>query len=407
MTEYLPKMPWRDHAGLKSIISALKSAGGDPRIVGGAVRDSLLGDQVSDIDIATRLVPEQIVAALESGRIKAVPTGIEHGTITAICEGKPFEITTLRRDVATDGRRAVVAFSTDWKEDAERRDFTINALYADPDTGEVFDYFGGLNDLENRHVRFIGNATNRIAEDHLRILRYFRFFARFGEDKADPEAIAACAHAAKSLMALSRERIANELLRILALPRPLHALTLMAEHGIFANFLPELAENMPAHFARLQKREAEFGIAPSPLARLIAILTDDAQIVDRVAMRLKLSNRMRGDLAARIGNRHPAAGNIRDIAYHDGVECARDCAMLYATDGDLPASLGKLENWTPPEFPVKGRDIIARGIVAGPLVAKTLKSVENAWISAGFPTGPELEKLLDQALVEAKLSSKN
>ncbi len=236
----LPDVPWRHSDGLQAVLAALSDRDQHPRVVGGAVRDSLFGLPVADVDLATPLLPDVVIRRLESAGIKAVPTGLDHGTITAVAHGQNFEITTLRRDVATDGRRAVVAFSTDWREDAARRDFTINALYADPVSGEIFDYFGGLDDLKAGIVRFIGDADTRIAEDHLRILRFFRFHARFGKGVADSVAIAACAKAAKSLMALSRERILDELSKLLALPDPLASVSLMIEHGIFAAFLPEL-----------------------------------------------------------------------------------------------------------------------------------------------------------------------
>ena len=202
------------------LLRALAADEGMTRYVGGAVRDDLLHLPVNDIDLATRLAPDEVIRRLEKAKIKAVPTGIDHGTITAVSDGHPFEITTLRRDVSTDGRRATVAFTDDWREDAARRDFTINALSADTTTGEIFDYFDGLDDLRHRHIRFIGNPLQRIAEDHLRILRFFRFHARFGSGEPDAAALAACTERAKDLMALSRERIADELLKLLAVEDP-------------------------------------------------------------------------------------------------------------------------------------------------------------------------------------------
>jgi poly(A) polymerase len=206
----LPDTEWLNDPAFRKVVDSLRVDGAPPRIVGGAVRDALLGLAVSDVDLATPLLPEDIVQRLETARIKAVPTGIDHGTITAVSDGRTFEITTLRRDVETDGRRATVAFSSDWQEDAARRDFTINALYADPDDGKIIDYFGGLADLESGLVRFIGDAGQRIAEDHLRILRLFRFHARFGKGPIDPDALSAARANASKLMALSRERIADE-----------------------------------------------------------------------------------------------------------------------------------------------------------------------------------------------------
>ena len=214
---------WSHRRGVARILDALGGGDGLTRYVGGAVRDELLQIPVNDIDFATRLRPDEVVARLEAARIKAVPTGIAHGTITAVADGQPAEITTLRADVSTDGRRATVEFSDDWQADAARRDFTINALYADPVTGEIFDYFSGLDDIIARRVRFIGDPLQRIAEDHLRILRFFRFHARFGQGEPDAAALEACTARANDLMALSRERIADETIKTLAIPDPVDA----------------------------------------------------------------------------------------------------------------------------------------------------------------------------------------
>ncbi len=397
----LPDTAWREADGFKRIIAALTDDRSGPRIVGGAVRDSLLGLPVTDIDLATMLHPDAVIDRLESARIKAVPTGINHGTITAVAEGKNYEITTLRRDVATDGRRATIAYSTDWQDDAARRDFTINALYADPATSEIFDYFGGLADLDDGNVRFIGDANERIAEDHLRILRYFRFLARFGEGAVDRQAIEACTANANSLMALSRERIAGELLKLLALPDPRQSITLMARHGIFTPFLPELAYDAPSALEKLWLREQQFGIAPSLPARLVAILVKDTMAVEKTAVRLKLSNKLRAELAARLDRRAPEPDDILAIAYHDSVETARDAALLFASDAGVVECVSRLENWNVPAFGIKGGDLIARGITAGPLVARTLKLVESQWIEEGFPAAERLSAIADQAASDA------
>jgi poly(A) polymerase len=264
----LPDAPWRHRGGLARLLDALDAKGGATRFVGGCVRDALLGLEQSDVDLATRLTPEEVVARLQAARIKAVPTGIAHGTITAVPAGSPVEVTTLRRDVSTDGRRATVAFTDDWKEDAARRDFTINALSADPVNGEVFDYFGGLDDLAARRVRFIGDPLQRIAEDHLRILRFFRFHARFGAEAPDPEGLEACAARANDLMALSRERIADELLKLLALPDPTPTVALMIARGIFRPVLPEIES--AARLQKLVAAEHSAGIAPNAIRRLAA-----------------------------------------------------------------------------------------------------------------------------------------
>jgi poly(A) polymerase len=402
----LPDVEWRHAEGLERVVEALTDEHGGPRIVGGAVRDTLLGLPVTDVDLATMLLPNVVADRLEAARIKAVPTGLDHGTITAVADGKNYEITTLRRDVATDGRRATVVFATDWREDAARRDFTINALYADPDTGEIFDYFGGLEDLKNGTLRFIGDANQRIAEDHLRILRYFRFLARFGEGAIDPKAIVACAEAANNLLALSRERIASELLKLLALPDPLPAISLMAEHAIFASFLPELSDNAVETLDRLLVREKAAVKKLSLPARLLSLLPRDADIAQNVAMRLKLSNAMRADMVARVSGPPPVANNIRALAYLQNMECARDAAMLFANDPEFAACMKQLEGWVVPEFAIKGGDLIKRGLSMGPVVAETLRLVEARWISEGFPR-ERVQAIADQAVADALLASKN
>jgi poly(A) polymerase len=258
------------------------------------VRDTLLGLDVKDIDMATTLLPEQTQAALEAAGIKQVPTGIAHGTITAVLPGGPVEITTLRRDVTTDGRHATVAFSQEWREDAARRDFTINALYADPRTLAVSDYFGGLADLATRTVRFIGDPEQRIREDYLRILRYFRFQARFGSLPADAASQAACAALAPGMKGLSRERIASELMNLLALPDPSPTLATMAGLGVLGDVLPEAD---PADLPALVATEAREGVAPDALRRMACLLPADPPLAEQVAARLRLSVAQRKRLA--------------------------------------------------------------------------------------------------------------
>src|SRR6476619_1012172 len=261
---------WRSKRGVNRLLDALGADEGLTRFVGGAVRDDLLKLPVSDIDLATKIPPDEVISRLEKARIKAVPTGIDHGTITAVSDGHPFEVTTLRRDVSTDGRRATVAFTDDWKEDAARRDFTINALSADPVTGELFDYFGGLPDLEHRHIRFIGDPLERIAEDHLRILRFFRFHARFDAGEPDAAALDACTARANDLMALSRERIADELLKLLGLPNPSRTVGIMLQRAILKPVLPEIELERQSDLEALIAAEASAGIAPDGLRRLSA-----------------------------------------------------------------------------------------------------------------------------------------
>lgn len=385
MTSQISNAVWFRADSLRRVVDALRDDVGGPRIVGGAVRDTLIGVDVTDVDLATPYIPTAVIDRLESARIKAVPTGIDHGTVTAVVDGRNYEITTLRRDVATDGRRATVAFSTDWREDASRRDFTINALYADPDSGEVFDYFDGQSDLAAGIVRFIGDADQRIAEDFLRILRYFRFFARFGHGAIDMQALRACAKGVHGLTALSRERIAQELTRLMALSNPVLAVELMVDNGIFAPFLPELKDRAAAHLEQLYAREVAHQQKISLSARLLTLLPRDAIVVERVAARLKLSNKLRDNLAKRVSTPDPSVHNIREVAYRSGMDCATDAAMLYADGEILRDCLVKLGTNSVPEFELKGGDLIALGLPAGTVVGKALHTVETSWISEDFP----------------------
>jgi poly(A) polymerase len=401
----LPDTPWRQSEGLHAVVAALSEGGARPRIVGGAVRDSLLGLPVADIDLATPLLPDVVTQRLEHNGIKAVPTGLDHGTITAVSNNQNFEITTLRRDVSTDGRRATVAFSTDWREDAARRDFTINALYADPETGEIFDYFGGLADLEAGLARFIGDADTRIAEDHLRILRFFRFHARFGRSAPDTAALAACAKSASSLMALSRERINDELSKLLVLPNPLVSVELMQQHGIFAAFLPEVIGDASQSLARLLQREQLVKAQPKFGRRLNAILPSIADVVEKVAARLKMSNRQRQELMIRAGQSLYDQCNAKPLAYRVGIEIARDVCLLHGSDEQWQPAYRALDGWSIPTFPIGGGQLIERGLKAGPDVAKSLQKAEAIWIAEGFPNDARVAAIADQ-LVSDILSSR-
>ena len=398
----LPRAPWQQREGMKALLAALDARKGATRYVGGCVRDTLLGLAVSDVDLASRLTPQEVMERLAGARIKAVPTGIAHGTVTAVVAGKPVEVTTLRRDVATDGRRATIAYTDDWREDAARRDFTINALFADPVTLDVHDYFGGEEDLESRRVRFIGDPLTRIAEDHLRILRFFRFFARFGAGEADAEAVAACEARANDLMALSRERIADELTKLLALPAPVGAVRLMVERGILKPVLPEIAAAGVERLEHLVGREAGAGAAPPPLRRLAALLPPDPETAAAVAARLRLSNRGAKRLVA-AAQRTPGDSQVPAVlAYRIGVDEAVDRILL--GDGD-PAAVAQLDGWQRPRLRVGGGDVIAMGLEAGPVVARTLQAIEREWAEAGFPPeGAEQRAIarrhVDQALRE-------
>lgn len=388
---------WRRRRGMKRLLEALGAEQGLTRYVGGAVRDDLLDLPVNDVDLATRLQPDEVVERLEAARIKAVPTGIDHGTVTAVSDGHPYEVTTLRRDVSTDGRRATVAFTTDWEEDAARRDFTINALSADPRTGEVFDYFGGLEDLLERHVRFIGDPLKRIAEDHLRILRYFRFHARFGAGEPDKAALDACTARANDLMALSRERIADELLKLLSLADPSVTVAIMLDRAILKPVLPEIVSDRLPGLRALIKAEQKAGIRPDGLRRLAALLPRHPATAEAVAVRLKLSNKARKRLACAAGT--DLGVSPEALAYRLGTECAVDRLLL---SGDA-LQAERIAKWRLPRLPIGGGALIARGLPEGPLVARTLRQIENRWVEAGFPGGAPFDAIVAEALKTAEV----
>ncbi len=387
--------PWMEEPPTRALLDALAQAGIAARFVGGVVRDALLGRAIADIDLATPARPEEVSAALAKAGIKVVPTGIAHGTVTAVVPPRHFEITTLRRDVETYGRRARVAFDADWAEDAARRDFTINAIYLDPD-GTVHDPAGGLADLAAHRVRFVGEPATRIAEDVLRVLRYYRFEARFGRGPGngggDRAARAACRAAVKLLPNLSAERVAQELIRLLAVPDPLPALRMMAEDEVLAAILPEAwigGATRLDRLARLIAIEPE----PDPLRRLAALVAVDPGGMAGMAERLRLSNAWRDRL---VGMAPPwpldpagDAGAQRQALYRLGAERYRDLALLSAADGSidndrLAERLAVARDWKPPRFPLAGRDVTALGIPPGPRVGQLLGEVQRWWEESDF-----------------------
>ncbi len=386
MAETLPPTAWTGREDLARLVGALGAQ--NVRYVGGAVRDTLLGLEVKDIDMATVLPPAEVMARLDAARIGHAPTGIDHGTVTAILPLGPVEITTLRRDVSTDGRRATVAYSADWREDAARRDFTINALYADPATHEIYDFFGGKADLDSRRVRFIGDPGQRIREDHLRILRYFRFQARFGSQPADHASEKACAELSSMLKGLSRERVGMELMNLLAPPDPAPTLMRMAELGVLNVILPEAD---PEALARLTATERAQGIAPDPTRRLAALLPADVPLAEQVASRFRLSNAQKKRLALAAA-RQDGPGEARALAYRLGMAPALDRLLIAGADAS------PLRDWDLPRLPIKGGDIVALGIKAGPEVARTLRAVEDRWIAEGFPDERRARAILMETL---------
>ena len=381
------------------LLDALGAGDGLTRYVGGAVRDDLLGLPVSDIDLATRIRPTEVVERLRSAGIKAVPTGIEHGTITAVSDGQVVEVTSLRRDVATDGRRATIAYTDDWQEDAARRDFTINALLADPGDGTIHDFFGGLADLDERHIRFIGDPLARIAEDHLRILRFFRFHARYGRGEPDAAALAACTARANDLMALSRERIADEMLKLLALADPVATVKSMVERNILRPVIPEIAAEKVADLDALVAAEAKADVPPDPLRRLSALLPADESVAGKVGTRLRLSNKARKRLT--LAARRDLSTSPRALAYWIGTESAVDRLLL---SGNAETAAG-ISDWHPPRLPIGGTRLMAMGLPEGPVIARTLQAIERQWVEAGFPGGDEFEAIVADLLSQARGTS--
>ena len=394
MVEVLPKAEWTQRADLAALATALGAQ--NIRWVGGAVRDTLLGHRVKDIDAATPLRPEEVVEACKAAGIRTVPTGIDHGTITALLDGGPVEVTTLRHDVSTDGRRATVAFAQDWREDAARRDFTINALYVDPQTLEIFDYFGGLDDLDARRVRFIGDPHQRIREDHLRILRYYRFQARFGAD-LDEAAEEACAELAPTMKGLSRERVAMELMAILALPDPAPTIARMRARGVLPVILPEAGTSQIAALQRLIETEARFEAEARALVRLAALIPAVESVAESVAARLRLSRKDRDCLACLAGARDADGDAPKALAYSHGGTCAAGRLLLIGADPR------PLEDWEIPDLPLKGGEIVQRGL-SGADVSRMLRKVEARWIEEDFPDRERVLGLLEEELSDRTTS---
>jgi poly(A) polymerase len=376
------------------IFDALERAGGEARFVGGCVRNSLLDQPVGDIDIATTLTPDRTTEALEAAGVRAIPTGIDHGTVTAVLNGQPFEITSLRRDVETDGRRAVVAFTEDWAEDAQRRDFTLNALYADRD-GTLHDPTGsGVSDGKAGRIVFVGDPAQRIAEDHLRILRYFRFLAWYGKGEPDAAALSACAAGKGMLGNLAAERVSKELLKLVAADDPRPAVARMAQAGVLAELLPG-ATDLTA-FNGLVEIESDQLFVNDPLLRLAALLPQDQVGAAKAAEALRLSNDQRDRIVTAMG-RTPritswmspresrrAVYQIGVQAFSDRIKLAWAVSTRSAATHQWRGLLALAESWTPPPFPLTGEDVINSGVPKGPMVGQVLREVEDWWIDHDF-----------------------
>ena len=371
------KPPWVNEPAVQQLLTALAKAGIAARFVGGCVRNWLIGRRIDDIDIAADKPPEMVMRTLDAADIKVVPTGLSHGTVTAVIQGRPFEITTLRRDVETDGRRAVVAFTDDWRTDAARRDFSFNALYADPD-GTIYDYFDGRADLLAGRVRFIGDPDQRIAEDRLRVLRFFRFHAWFGQPPLDATGFDACRRNAAGVRSLSAERVAKELLRLLAAPAPIDALEAMVEAGALDHWLPEYGGT--ARLRGLMAREER----PDALRRLAAVLPSTANATV-IGKRLRLSTQDTLRLQVMLEPLPQEAGNLRVLLYRLGPTLFVDRLLLEGDAlGDWRQGLALAHSWTPPSLPVGGADALKLGLKPGPDVGRLLEAVERWWIDGDF-----------------------
>ena len=393
MSHLLQGQDWLTASATRAVMAALAAAGGPDcaRFVGGCVRNALIGAPIDDIDIATLLTPDAVVAALKAAGLRSVPTGIEHGTVTGLSEHQPFEITTLRRDVSTDGRRATVAFTTDWAEDAGRRDFRLNALYADAD-GVILDPTGqGFDDAMAGRIVFVGQPEGRIREDYLRILRFYRFYAWYGRGAPDAAAVAACAALAEGVEQLSAERVSKELLKLLAAPDPRPAVRLMAEAGVLGRVLPP---------TDLTLFDAMTAVSPDPVLRLSALLPADPARTAEVARRLRLSNAQRDRLVEAVGG-EVALGltepQARAMIYRDGRQAFEDRVMrAWATGGEAEEArrlLALAQEWARPSLPVGGRDLARLGLKPGPETGRLLKAFEAGWIADDFPNHGHEERL--------------
>jgi poly(A) polymerase len=403
----LADAPWLNEGPLARLLAVLDRDGEEARAIGGAVRNALLGEPIGEIDVATTALPAEVTRRAEAAGFKTVPTGIEHGTVTVIVEGMPFEVTTLREDVETFGRHATVRFGRDWKTDAERRDFTINALSVARD-GAVFDTVGGIADLAGRRVRFIGDPAARIAEDYLRILRFFRFHAFYGEGLPDAAGLHAAIVARAGLTQLSRERVRMELMKLVLAPHAVPTLAVMAESGILTPVLggvPYLAG-----LSNMIKVESACGFAGDPARRLGALGAAVTEHAERLWQRLRLSNAEHERIASMVGGWwrvNPAHGKTaaRALLYRLGPERFVDRVLLAWARSEAGANdeawhdLATLPAWwKAPAFPIKAADLMARGVEKGPQLGAALRAVEEAWVAADFPMEDEvLGRIVDAA----------
>ncbi|WJR80102.1 CCA tRNA nucleotidyltransferase [Bradyrhizobium sp. NP1] len=411
----LADAPWLRSGGVARVLELLNRGGEEARVVGGAVRNALMGLSITEFDIATTALPDEVMRRAEAAGIKSVPTGIEHGTVTLIIEAQPFEVTTLRQDTETFGRKATVAFGRDWRIDAERRDFTINALSADAE-GVVHDYVGGLDDIAARRVRFIGDANRRISEDYLRILRFFRIHAAYGTGEPDRDGYLACIAGRDGLGALSAERVRMEMLKLVLADGAVVAAIAMAEAGLLQTIIGGIAYTGP--FAAMIAAERALELPSDAMRRLAALavaVTEDAR---RLAVRLRLSNAEARSLDS-MGHRWWRLAGMDDARarrrlYRLGADRYRDRLLLAwarsgnAADDPRWRALATLpQRWQAPKFPLKAADFLARGLNEGPALGQVLALAEDAWLAADFPLDAAmLASIADQAMARLKRDTK-
>lgn len=415
MTKNLGQEAWLQNAAVQRVFSLLNADGGEGRVVGGAVRNALMGAPISDVDFATTNTPQVVMERAAAAGIKAVPTGIDHGTVTLVIDGRGFEVTTLRKDMETDGRRAKVSFGTDWQTDAERRDFTINALYVTVD-GTVIDLVNGLPDIETKTLRFIGDAHQRIAEDYLRVLRFFRFFAYYGSGRPDAEGLRASARAKDKLDTLSAERVWSEFRKLLSAPDPSRALLWMRTSGVLAAVLSETEKWGIDAIHGLIATEAALNWQPDALLRLAAIIPPDSDRVELLAKRLRLS-RAEGEVLLGFAKAPAVSPEMAGVAldrllYRHGktgivmrLKLALAAARVKAIDDNaemmkaakLDALLKRANAFQKPQLPVSGADLLALGIQPGPKVGELLAKVEAEWVDRNF--------IDDRAALTARLAT--
>jgi poly(A) polymerase len=385
----LSNAAWLSETRLQQVMAVITRGGGEVRVAGGAVRNALLGEPIADVDLATTMLPQDVMRVCKEAGFGVHPTGFEHGTVTVVNGGMPFEVTTLRRDVETDGRRAVVAFTSDWAEDAMRRDFTMNAMYCDA-AGKIYDFTDGYADLLRNRIRFVGDAKMRIKEDYLRILRFFRFHARFGKGAADKVGLAACAKLKSGLKKISAERIRQEIFKLVTAPRAVATLKIMAAAGVLKAIIPctddwRLIGRLPEDSVlRL------YGLAKKPevLKDVLRLSNVEAQRIDDLLVAPELSLRLK-------------AAERRALLYHLGKQAWTDAVQLNWAKGRVSkldakwqALLDLPQHWPIPKLPINGQDLLAAGIASGPYMGEVLRGLEDWWVASDF--APTREELLER-----------